>query len=188
MSVEIILNLAWPTQTFLNNIVLLGKKAGGARCVSVCASLYRLLMAIIKTEVRKWDAEIASETDSAVAGKMPQTETAKRALFTEVKAKNGDTVFVVLWDVKKYFDSVQIPALIERASALNFPAVPLTLGLQMHRAPRLIRGTGTMAAPMLKLSFVSLSQCVCVFALIMDALADLDWRLTRRCGYVTYDC
>ena len=106
---EITLGLAWPTQTLLNTIVLLGKKAGGTRCVSVCATLYRLLMAIFKADIRSWDAGVASELDSAVAGRMPQIETAKRSLFMEVKTRNGETVIAIMWDVKKYFDSVQIP-------------------------------------------------------------------------------
>ena len=144
---EITLGLAWPTQTLLNTIVLLGKKAGGTRCVSVCATLYRLLMAIFKADIRSWDAGVASELDSAVAGRMPQIETAKRSLFMEVKTRNGETVIAIMWDVKKYFDSIQIPELIVRARELDFPEVALTLGLQMHRAPRIIKGLSTMAMP-----------------------------------------
>ena len=59
----------------------------------------RLLMALLKWSMREWDSEHGSVNDSALAGKKPEVETAKRSLQSEVKHTLGFTSIVVLWDV-----------------------------------------------------------------------------------------
>ena len=45
-------NLAMPLQTLVVLIGLLGKKCGGTRCIAICSTFYRLLIAVIKDNVR----------------------------------------------------------------------------------------------------------------------------------------
>ena len=129
-----------------NRISLLGKKNGGSRCVAVCATIYRLLLALLRPILREWDKAVGNETDSALAGKSPLLETGKRAMILERASILGKTTVLVLWDVEKFFDSLQLDRTIQAAIDLDFPSEILVLGLQVHKAPRLIKACGTLAS------------------------------------------
>ena len=58
----------------------------------------------------------------------------------------GKTTVLVLWDVEKFFDSLQLDRTIQAAIDLDFPSEILVLGLQVHKAPRLIKACGTLAS------------------------------------------
>ena len=102
----------WPDQAMTNVVALLGKKCGGTRCICICTTLYRVTMTILKSEIRKWDIENGSANDSALRGKKPKVETAKRAALVEMKAKLDYKIVLALWDVQKLFDNLDIPTLI----------------------------------------------------------------------------
>ena len=63
-----------------------GTRYEGFGVLSVDATLYRVTMAILKSEVREWDIKNGSANDSALRGKKPKVETAKRAALVEMKA------------------------------------------------------------------------------------------------------
>jgi plasmid stability protein len=91
-------SLAWPKQALLTLIGLLGKKAGGTRAIAVIATFARLLLAHLKGEVRAWDSRIGDVNDTALAGRRPMDETARRHMKAEVATlldKHVVTVFVV---------------------------------------------------------------------------------------------
>ncbi len=138
-------DLAMPTTALLVLVSLLGKKLGGSRCIAVCTTFYRVLIAVMKGEVREWDVEVGMEGDSALPGRSPLDETAWRHLLMEQAVLLGKHVAQLLWDVAKFFDSLNIPLLIERAEELNFPIDQLVLGMQAHRAPRVLRVDGCCA-------------------------------------------
>ena len=138
-----ILELAMPMQTLLILISLLGKKLGGTRCIAICATFYRLLMAIMKGEVREWDVDKGIKGDSALPGRSPSDGTAWRFLDMEQAVLRGKLVVQMLWDMTKFFDSIDIPKLIERCEKLDFPRDQLCLGMQVHRAPRVLRAAGS---------------------------------------------
>ena len=82
-------------------------------------------MALIIEEVREWDLKTGTANDSAIKGRRPKIETAKRAAIVKYKSIFGYTVILVLWDIMKFFDSLDLPALIERAKATGFPRAQL---------------------------------------------------------------
>ena len=127
----------------MNLISLLGKKGGDTRCIAVATTLYRLVMALLKPEIRAWDLRVGTENDSALSGRQPLLETIKRAADMEAASRRGDTVIAILWDAAKFFDSLDIPTLAKRALELGFPKDLLVLGLQIHRAPRVFKALGT---------------------------------------------
>jgi hypothetical protein len=135
-------HLAWPLQALLVLLSLLGKKAGGTRAIAVIASYARLLLHLIKDPVRRWDDEVGHEGDSAMRGKKPADETARRLMRVEVAALLGRHVAMVLWDMAKFFDSMDTQVLIESAERLDFPRDQLALGLMLHKAPRVVRARG----------------------------------------------
>ena len=77
-----------------------------------------------------------------MAGKSPLTQTALRHMKNEVRSINGELTAVVLWDVKKFFDNLKVPTLVDRAVEAHFPLEQLALAMQQRRAPRIIRTEG----------------------------------------------
>ncbi len=132
-----------PVTTFLVLVSLLGKKLGGSRCIAICTTFYRLLMAVMKQEVRELDVGVGMAGDSALPGRSPLDETAWRHLLMEQACLRGKFVGQMLWDIAKFFDSLPVPLLISRAEALDFPSDQLVLGMQAHRAPRVLRRANT---------------------------------------------
>ena len=129
-----LIELTMPTQVLANLIALLGKKGGGTRCIAVCASFYRLFLAILGEEIRQWDTEVAGAGDTALKGKSPLLETALRHLKVEAYNQLGYSSAIILWDVRKYFDSLKVPTLLERAVDSGFPQEQLVLSMIVHRA------------------------------------------------------
>ena len=152
-------HLALPTQTLCVLCALIGKKLGGTRCIAVCSTFWRILAAIAKLDVRSWDEKIGLAGDSALPGRSPHEETAWRHLQMEQATLRGKLVIHILWDVAKFFDSIDIPRLIRRCEELGFPIDQLTLAMQMHRAPRIIQAAGCCASPITSTGVSILAGC-----------------------------
>ena len=54
----------------------------------------------------------------------------------------GKDSLVTLWDMEKFYDNIDIGILIQEAIALEYSITLLSLGLQMHMAPRGLRCYG----------------------------------------------
>ena len=152
-------HLALPTQTLCVLCALIGKKLGGTRCIAVCSTFWRLLAAIAKHDVRNWDERIGLPGDSALPGRSPHEETAWRHLQMEQAVLRGKVVIHILWDVAKFFDSIDIPRLIRRCEELEFPLDQLALAMQVHRAPRVIQAGGCCANPIVATGVSILAGC-----------------------------
>ena len=89
MFCEAVVNVALPMQVLLNMVALLGKKNGGSRCIAICATFYRLLLGVLKPLAREWDLKHGNKHDSALTGRFPLVETAKRATVMEDASLRG---------------------------------------------------------------------------------------------------
>lgn len=58
------------------------------------------------------------------------------ALFDEVNTLHGKAVNIVLWDMEKFYDNVDILNLSAKAIDVEYPIMVFTLGIRMHFAPR----------------------------------------------------
>ena len=47
--------------------------------------------------------------------------------------------------MEKFFDSINVAALVREATSLQFPGVALALGLQAHTAPRMLQARGAIS-------------------------------------------
>ncbi len=140
--VQVIKAVAWPLQSLMVVMGLLGKKSGGTRTIAIMATFARLLLAAVKGDVRRWDETIADERDTALRGRRPADETARRHLGVEVSTVLGRIAVMILWDMRAFFDSLETEKLADAARAAGFPLDQLALGLTMHRAPRVLRVHG----------------------------------------------
>ncbi len=140
-------SVAYPVQvlTVLENLI--GKKDGGTRATALCTSYYRLLMGSASDRLRKWDSGVALADDTAVAGQDLQVQSMRRQLLVEAAVANGRHAITILWDVKKFFDSIYPDMVINAAEDLAFPADILGMAMIMHRAPRTIVCDGCAADP-----------------------------------------
>ncbi len=95
-----------------NSMATLPKKCGGARTVAIAATLYQLLMELDNEEVAEYEKANAFHGDSATAGASAVRAAEDRALLAETSASEGLQAVTLLWDLKKFFDSINIQKLV----------------------------------------------------------------------------
>ena len=176
--------LALPHQALANTMAALGKQCGGARCIAVAATYYRLLMAIIRPIVREWDRNIGSEYDSALVGRSPIYATAQRAMIMEQASLRGLCTILILWDLRQFFDSIDLSRLIPQCVRLGFPEEALLLGLQAHRAPRILKMLGTHSQPIEATGRSILAGCTLSTSLARAYLRHAIGKLAPQAGHM----
>eukprot|EP00974_Lingulodinium_polyedra_P059272 5709141-Lingulodinium_polyedra.AAC.1 len=93
-------------------------------------------MRLIGGEFREWDSEWAMEGDSAAPGGQSERAAAERLLRMEAAGAQGHYSAQVLWDVEAFFDSIQVPRLVEDAVAHQLPVRATAMSLAVRTAPR----------------------------------------------------
>ena len=156
---EVIDEVALPNHALVNLMSMLGKKAGGSRCIAVGTTFCRLLMMALNPMARTWDSEVGSEFDSALTGKSPLMETIKRMILVEDAELRGHTAVLTMWDIEKFFDTIDLEVLFSQADKMAFPQIVLALGINLHRAPRVQRVLGTCAEPISQMGRSILAGC-----------------------------
>lgn len=129
-------SLAWPLQTYVVKLGALAKKAGGTRTVAILVTCYRLLMALMSPEARRWDCAVGAQNDSALKGRSPLKAAAKRQLLLEVSRLRGFCTVLSLWDFATFFDTLDTGALLRAGRQLGYPQSQLALSMLMSKAPR----------------------------------------------------
>lgn len=117
----------------------LPKKDWGTRTVAIASTLYRLLVELDNDEVARPEAEHAYEYDSAKAGSSALYAVEDRALETVVASMERKHVVVVLWDLVKFFDTIDIATLFGEAARVGFPSRQLLLSVIVHHGPRRLK-------------------------------------------------
>ena len=146
--VSIVLSIALPLQELLSILALLAKKAGGWRTIAICPSFYRLLMVLLSDDFVAWDEGMALDgvaVDSAGPGNSAERAATKRQLLAEVSSIRGLVVVQFLWDLEAFYDSINVPGLLEAASRWELPGTVTALSLQLHVAPRALQVHGCFA-------------------------------------------
>ena len=65
----------------------------------------------------------------------------------------------LLWDMEKFFDSINIKKLFDLAEGLNFPMKQLLLSITVHQAPRLLKLGSALSEPIVRLGRSILAGC-----------------------------
>ena len=142
-----------------NIMATLPKKDGGSHIVAIVSTLYRLLMELDKEEVKEFEAANAYVNDSASTGSSATHAAEERALAAELAQLEGLFSFMILWDMKKFFDSIDIATLIGEAARVGFPKLQLILSLVVHHAPRRLKMGTAIGKPILQLGRPTLAGC-----------------------------
>ena len=99
---------------------MLGKPSGGSRTVAKTPMWWRT-MCKLDTYVENWDNEHIQSYDTAGKGKSVLVAAALRNVFAEVSVILGFQVGMVLNDIEKFFDIVDLNRLTEQAVLQGFP-------------------------------------------------------------------
>ena len=86
---EMAAEMVWPQQLWVSYMALLAKKSGGNRTIAIMASSVRLFLAAAVAPLRRWDAEVALEGDTAAPGRCAVRAVAMRALVAEIAQARG---------------------------------------------------------------------------------------------------
>eukprot|EP00972_Heterocapsa_arctica_P062892 9277536-Heterocapsa_arctica.AAC.1 len=95
--------LAFPAQTLLNEVILIGKPgpAKGDRPITLTCSLYRLYNYIRKPFISAWEQEHFRHWDSAVKGSSALRAAMISELKGEISLRLGTPTLQICWDVEK---------------------------------------------------------------------------------------
>ena len=99
------------------------------------------------------------KNDFAATGSSAITAAEQRALEAELARNEGKQVMMVLWDLKKFFDSINIEVLFKEAVALNFPFKQLILSMLVHQAPRMLKLGSAVGEPITNMGRSMLAGC-----------------------------
>ena len=117
----------------------LPKKDGGPRTVAIASTIYRLLMEMDNEEVAQFEAANAFDNDSAKAGASAVSAAEDRALEAELERLEGRFTISALWDIKIFFDSIDVIELIRLSRKHGFPLRQLALSMVIHQAQRRLK-------------------------------------------------
>jgi len=102
-----------------------------------------------RDQVAVWEDAHTGPFDTAGKGKSALLAAAYRSIKAEVYGQTEDQVIAVFHDFEKFFDTIDIPILIEKALELQFPVLDLALTIMQHLAPRVIQCDAFCSKPIL---------------------------------------
>jgi len=156
---RIIANLCWPQQALYCLMNVLGKKSGGIRCISMLATLYRIILSYLSGDVRAWDVRVALQGDTAVKGVNARVHATYRHFKLELAHLTGRSAVLVLFDGEKCSDQLDEGTAEESAVSKGFPLVALALGLMAHRSPRVFTYAGEVGPEIPRVRTSVLAGC-----------------------------
>ena len=145
------LYMQWPLQSMCNLMSLIPKATSGERTVAKTPMLYRIWNVIRAPVVKKWEVDTIEDWDFAAAGKSALYSAAVRSLTNELGLITDRQVATILWDLDKFFDSIDPALVLREGLKLQYPPLDLVLALSMHCAPRILVLQGTVSACILPL-------------------------------------
>ena len=130
--------LAWPWQVLANKLALLPKPDGDVRPIALMAMVVRWFTRCHRRACREWTRERAAFWDNAVAASSALRSATLTALRCELADIAGDQWSLVLWDFRKFYDSVGMAALARAATERRYPARLAYLWILAYQAPRVV--------------------------------------------------
>ena len=139
------LQMFWPIQMLLNLMSLIPKPQGGQRPIAKTPMLYRIWSIIRATIVKHWAEDTVDDFDYAVAKRSALYSGAVRSWASEVAHFAGMHAGALLWDLDKFFDSIDPAQVLKQGLAFQYPPLDLALAIAMHVAPRCMVLNGTLS-------------------------------------------
>ncbi len=131
--------LAWPTAMLDNLVALLHKNEQADRPITLTQGLYRLWGRVRKSQVTSWTRARAGHWDRAVSGSAPLRAALMRQVKLDIATAQQIPWTEILWDINKFYDSVNLGVVAEVGYKQDYPLINLFLGLRVAAGPRRIK-------------------------------------------------
>ena len=109
--------------------------------------LYRIWTRTRRKQISGWERKVQVHWDKARPGSSVEVAAVVRQWKAEVAVANGLETGACLWDVAKFFDSVDVALLIANAKAMAYPLVELAVAVQQYVAKRALQRGGHTGEP-----------------------------------------
>ena len=141
--------LRWPSSQLCSLMRMLPKPSGGHRLIVLTGGLYRLWSQVRRPVLVDWvdQQALVAHWDCAVRGSSALRVALLRACRSEAYKLSGAAAVDILWDITKFYDSVLPDVLSEKAAAIEYPMVPLYLGMLVHLSARVVSSRGVCGDP-----------------------------------------
>ena len=128
-------------------IALLAKPKGGFRPIALLPGVTRLHGRARKHEVDKWEADNPREYLACSKGRGALNAIWKRAMKSEAAVLDNTCVLALLWDLKSFFDTIDLDLLRQRAHQVGFPEALVNIAIATYECPRHIQTRQGVAQP-----------------------------------------
>ena len=85
-----------------------------------------------------WDDTHSGFWDDAVRGSSALQAALRRNISNEISSHLGHHNITTLWDIEKFYDSIDIVELLKLARNMNYPSLLLALVVQLYLCPRIL--------------------------------------------------
>ena len=136
-----------PTESQHAMIALLPKPKGGFRPIALLPGVCRLHGKARKPDIDQWEAANAREYLACSKGRGALDAVWKRSILAEYAVNSHTCALALLWDLKSFFDTIDLDLLRERAQQVNFPAVLVNLAIATYKTPRYVHTRQGVAEP-----------------------------------------
>ena len=145
-------NLRWPIQVVMNLGSLIPKpNSKGQRPISKTPFLYRIWCILRNETIKQWDVANIPPWDTASPGHSAETAAGARLWMMELAHLSGNSAAALLWDLDKFFDTIDLKDVRRNAVERDYPRRELCLAIAMHRAPRVLQMAGVSSCAILPL-------------------------------------
>ena len=136
----------WPPQIRFNALALTPKSSGtGTRPIAKTPMLYRMWCVQRADTVKQWSRDTCPEWEYAAEGKSALDAATLQQAYNDVALASNLQTGGILWDLEKFFDSIDHDDIRIAADRLNYPAADLKLALNLHSAPRFLTLSGAQS-------------------------------------------
>ena len=112
-------NAANPHQSLISLNPLLGKPSGGTRTICLTPMLYRQTCRTQAFQIKHWEKEHVEDFDMARPGSSALNAALVRNVLAGVAMHEGLNTIAVFNDLMHFFDTVDIPHLVENLKSKN---------------------------------------------------------------------
>ena len=138
---------AWPMQVSLVLTVLLPKPKGGWRGIGLYPAFHRVYTRARRPVAKQWEQLHKRPFFAAAAGQGPEQVVWRQSLRAEMAVADGLSCGSVLWDLRKFFEFVDLNTLRARGLEADFNPRVLAAVVAGYKFARSISGHAGVTAP-----------------------------------------
>ena len=132
----------WPVCWMATLAKFIPKPDGGERPILLLSLFYRLWIKARGAELASWEEEKGSPYDRALQGSSALRAALARAMRMEAAVASDKQAAVLMCDMEKFYDNVDLGHLISLATEVGYPRLLLLMGVLQYISPRFCSAGG----------------------------------------------